>query len=169
VSGDQLQSLLVPNPNPHVPGATGDYAACTGDTNGTIDYYPGMNGTTDATAANGAFVYFGYRITFQSITDGLGNTIFVGEKHVPKMAYGASPDSSVYNGDNGASHRQAGVGAPLANGPYGTGQFGSYHPGVCLFAMGDASVRAISTGIDLANLSYLANRHDEQIITYKFE
>ena len=128
-----------------------------------------MNGTVAGVdAANGAFWYKGPPVRFISFTDGLSNTFFVGEKHIPNQKYGVSPDNSIYNGDHGASFKSAGVGRPLARGPSGTGQFGSYHPGVCQFVMGDGSVRIISVGLDPTNLARLANRYDGQVIDVAF-
>ena len=164
-AGDVHQS----NPSgPHVPGATSDYAACVGDPSGTADYYTGMNGTTDATAANGAFWYKGPVLKFASISDGLSNTFLVGEKHVPNSQFGTGVDISVFNGDHGGSFRRAGVGLPLATGPtFANGAyFGSYHIGMCQFAFGDGSVRGVSVSIDGTNLGRLANRKDGQVITY---
>ena len=159
-SGDVLQGTT----NPNTPGALGDYAACTGDPSGTIDYTPSMASalTPPGLPANGAFIYKGGRIRLEMITDGLSNTFFVGEKHVPlSAAFGNSPDSSIYNGDNGAAHREAGVGAPLAKGPSANGNlFGSWHPEMCFFLLGDGGVRAVSVSIDLTILGYLANRED---------
>lgn len=159
-SGDVLQGTT----NANVPGALGDYAACTGDPAGTIDYLPSMV-TAPSLPANGVFIYKGGNLKFLSITDGLSNTLFVGEKHIPANGFGNPPDSSIYNGDNGASHKQAGVTAPLARGPTGSGQFGSWHSGICQFVFGDGSVRALSVAIDLNALGYLANRQDGQTIT----
>jgi prepilin-type N-terminal cleavage/methylation domain-containing protein len=165
ISGDVHQS----NPTgPHVPGATGDYAACAGDHNATADYWIGMNSTTSATAANGPFWYKGQPIRLIGVTDGLSSTFFVGEKHIPNFNYGNPPDTSIFNGDHGGSFKHAGVGIPLARGPSGTGQFGSYHPGICQFVLGDGSVRAISVAIDATNLGRLANRYDGEVITTEF-
>jgi prepilin-type N-terminal cleavage/methylation domain-containing protein len=159
-SGDVLQGN---NALPNTPGALGDYAACTGDPSGTIDYLPSMV-TAPSLPANGAFIYQGGKLNFARITDGLSNTIFVGEKHIPNFMFGDPPDSSIYNGDNGASHRQAGIGAPIAKGPTGSGGFGSYHPGVCNFVLGDGTVRPIPVNISLTVLGNLANRSDNQTI-----
>src|SRR5262249_22968857 len=147
-----------------------DYAACTSDPTGVIDYLVGM-GTppcTIADCANGAFIYKGGNQKFARITDGLSNTIFVGEKHIPLNGFGNPPDSSVYNGDNGASHKQAGLGAPIAKGPTGSGQFGSWHPNICQFIMGDATVRAVPNSIDLTILGHLANIHDGNPVPLDF-
>ena len=146
----------------HVPGAVGDYAACAGDPSGRLDYHWVSNN------ANGVFWYKNKSLTWGSVLDGLSNTLLVGEKHIPKQRFGQSPDSAIYNGDHGSSFKKAGIGAPLARGPDGNGQFGSYHPTVCQFALADASVRAISVDIDLTNLGRLANRHDGQQISVDY-
>lgn len=163
ITGDVLQGTT----NANVPGALADYVACTGDPSGVIDYLPSMVTAPDQ-PANGAFIYKGGNLPLTEIRDGTSNTLFIGEKHVPNMNFGNSPDSSIYNGDNGSSHKQAGVGAPLAKGPAGSGQFGSYHPGICQFVMGDASVRALTVSIDLTVLGNLANRHDGATIGIDF-
>lgn len=164
-AGDVHQS----NPmGPHIPGGVSDYAGCTGDQNGVADYRPGMSGgaITLVNQANGAFVY-DYRPTlgplqFRHIVDGLSNTLFIGEKHVRATALGQ--EGSVYNGDHGSSFRAAGVGLPLArNSTAAAGQFGSYHPGLCQFLMGDGRVRGLSVSIDLTTLGKLANRHDRSV------
>lgn len=145
--------------NPHTPGGVGDYAASAGTPAGSTDYYLGMNSTTEATQCNGAFWYKGpLKLRFASITDGLSNTLFVGEKAIAVQSLGK--EGSVYNGDHGSSFRKAGVGAPLAKSINVAGQFGSWHPGICQFALGDGSVRAISVSIDLSTLDAAANRHD---------
>ena len=165
LSGDVHQT----NGGASVPGILGDYAACAGDHNGIADYYAGMNSTTtEANAANGAFIYKGGNVRIASITDGASNTLFVGEKHIPNSNFGNPPDSSIFNGDHGSSFKSAGVGMPLANGPTGSGQFGSYHLGVCQFVLGDGSVRAIAVSIDATNLARLANRRDGEVISYAF-
>ena len=42
--------------------------------------------------------------------------------------------------------------------------FGSYHPGICQFVMGDGSVRPLSTAINPNILALLANIADGQPI-----
>jgi prepilin-type N-terminal cleavage/methylation domain-containing protein len=151
---------------PHTPGACSDYAYCVGDHNSTGDYYNGMNGTDPTTCANGAFWYKGQPIRFSSITDGLSNTFFVGEKHVRLVDMGK--EGSVFNGDHGSSFRRAGTGFPLATHPMQGGAiFGSYHPGICHFVMGDGSVLAINVSIDATNLANIARKDDGNPITYK--
>lgn len=161
-SGDVQQGTS----NPSVPGACSDYAFSVGDPSGNTDYYPGQNAPPPC---NGPFRYKSKELlNSASVTDGLSNTLFMGEKHIPNERYGQAPDSSVWNGDNGASFKKAGVGAPLAKGPKGSGQFGSYHPGICQFVMGDGSVKAFSVSVELKNLGRLANRMDGEAITINF-
>jgi prepilin-type N-terminal cleavage/methylation domain-containing protein len=156
VSGD-----VPDNGNPvdyHVPGALADYACSLGT--GEVDYWWGTP------PADGAFQYGTQPITLASVTDGLSNTLFVGEKQVPLGRFGQGGwDCSSYNGDYGCSFRLAGPGYGLARGPTDTGQlFGSYHPGVCQFVFGDGAVHALSVSISTATLGLLASRNDGQVI-----
>ena len=168
VSGDVHQS----NPSgPHVPGALGDYACNTGDPAGQADYLIGM-GTPPVVSggeANGPIVYKGGKLKFQSVIDGISNTLFIGEKHVTKTGLGVGgADGSIFNGDHGSFMRNAGVGAPLARGATGGGRFGSWHPGYCQFVFGDGTVRAVPVDIDLVILGRLANRKDAQVVPLDF-
>ena len=158
-AGDVLQGTT----NPHVPGACGDYAACVGDPTGNTDYFPGQNAPPPA---NGIFRYKSSQLlNTASVLDGLSNTFLVGEKHIPNSMWGKGVDSSILNGDHAGSFKKAGVGAPLAKGPKGSGQFGSYHPGTCHFVLADGSVKGLSVSIELKNLGRLANRQDGEVIT----
>ena len=174
VSGDVPQSAaLEGTAAAHVPGACSDYAVCTGDQAGVADYYAGFKGLPAKDAANGAFLYKQGQIPFKKITDGLSSTLLAGEKHIANRGFGivgeidgvGNQDGSVYNGDYfQSSTAAAGIDRPLADGPAGTGFFGSYHPGVCPFVMGDGSVRLVATSIDGETLARLANRQDGQAI-----
>jgi prepilin-type N-terminal cleavage/methylation domain-containing protein len=155
---------------PHIAGGVGDYTACAGTPAGTNDYYE--NGTfsgtlyTQTTAANGAFWYKGpYPMRVSQITDGISNTLFIGEKHV--AVRNLNREGSIYNGDHGNSFKKAGVGAPLVRNPNATsGNFGSWHPGVCQFVYGDGSVRALRNEIDLTMLGYMAHRFDGNPVNF---
>jgi len=182
LSGDELQGS-----GAHVPGALSDYIACAGDPKGFIDYWAGQ--VTWVTAANGNYANGAFHygpvpggadpIRLAMITDGLSNTIFFGEKHIPQVSadpanddpttygFGNSPaDSSAYNGDHTGSFRKVGVGMPLARGDNdpSTFNFGSSHPGICQFVFGDGGVRALSVAMDEVALGYLANRADGGVI-----
>lgn len=167
--GDREQNVAS---QPHMPGVCSDYACNIGDPTGNIDYSPlhSLVSSGAVSQSNGIFWLsagpFGrINVRAASVEDGLSNTLLIGEKHIPLGQYGInSRDSAAYNGDNGTSMRQAGIGQPLAKGPKGSGGFGSYHPGVCQFALADSSVRAINTFIEQRNLGYLANRMDGQSV-----
>jgi prepilin-type N-terminal cleavage/methylation domain-containing protein len=154
---------------PHIPGGVGDYTSCAGTPAGTNDYYEGgtFSGTlyTEQTAANGVFWYKGPKpIRFPTISDGISNTLFVGEKHI--AVKNLNLEGSIFNGDHGNSFKKAGVGAALVRNPQATsGNFGSWHPGVCQFVLGDASVRAIRNEIDLNTLGAMAHRFDGQSVS----
>jgi prepilin-type N-terminal cleavage/methylation domain-containing protein/prepilin-type processing-associated H-X9-DG protein len=170
------------SPPDYYTGAVSDYAACIG--NDTTPESSGIAGE----GGNGAFsvalipwIYVRPVVSggppgilgpqksmtrFGNITDGLSNTLFFGEKHVRNNQFGngnSEGDGSVYNGDILAfACRPAGRFNPLALGPnerFRT-QFGSYHPGVCQFAFGDGSVRAIAVNISPTILDVLAIRDD---------
>ncbi len=164
----------------HMPGAVGDYVGCSGNNvqppgptyGGTFPYW-------DA-SANGSIVthkIFGERpaprrirwtphhLRFRSIEDGLGRTIFGGEKHVRSGRIGMYPDDgSIFNGDYATSQvRAGGRNVPLANGPNDRvccHNFGSAHPGICLFLFGDARVQAINLTIEPDVLDRLTVRND---------
>ena len=114
------------------------------------------------------------RDTFSRLADGASNQFFFGEKHIPlgrlglcTHIFGAdfnsntlSSDCSIFSNGNWSSagfarsfdgwnnHKQT-IFNPkdYNNGPEGPihhYSFGSYHPGVCVFALGDGSVRSVS-------------------------
>jgi prepilin-type N-terminal cleavage/methylation domain-containing protein len=131
----------------------------------------------------------GYKaeMSFKKIKDGLTKAIFVGEKHVPDVdpsdggsCFGKKTncrDNSVYNPDNHRSHSRYGSDlAPIAisrSEPVGAdpyAQFGSWHPGICQFLLGDGSARAIANTIDVITLAQLCNVRDGAVIdSSKFE
>jgi hypothetical protein len=120
-------------------------------------------GLTDGTSLQSG----GQSVRFCDITDGLSNTLLVGEKHVPLNHFGEGPlDSSAYNGDYFLSHaRPAGPNYPLAQtltemSPV----FGSYHTAVVQFGFCDGGVRPLPRGISPKTLGLLACRDDGQPI-----
>jgi len=152
---------------PQTPGALGDYGACNG-----TDNCDGAD--CDDKTYNGAFraAYNQHgqalpTISFAQITDGTSNTILIGEKHVLRGAFGNGVlDSSIYNGDYPVAwSRSAGPSALVAENPEDTTKgFGSYHPGICLFILGDASVRSINNDTSPAIMALLANISDGHVV-----
>jgi hypothetical protein len=91
--------------------------------------------------------------TLNSLKRGQSYTILLGEKHVPKDAFGqtAQGDGSLYNGDHPASFaRIAGKGHGLAQAPADPFNinFGSWHPGICQFLIADGSVQPRANNVD---------------------
>jgi prepilin-type N-terminal cleavage/methylation domain-containing protein len=146
-------------------GMPSDYAACYGDT------------TTVTTT--GAFPMVNVNhllasVRLSEITDGLSNTILIGEKHIQSKMTNGLPgindfqqDGMIYSGSETITYcRRANASTPLANSPLTAinTQFGSWHQGGCLFVLGDDSVRSISTTISGTVLGLYANIGDGQPI-----
>ena len=163
-------------------GALGDYAVCAGDNRPNYEHY----GPT----ANGAIVlgkptYFSQsnpyvmkecksRTRFDTLSDGLGNTLILGEKHVPLGKFGreSEGDGSIYNGDplNLNAARVAAVNYPIARLPDEPFKmnFGSYHPKMCHFITGDGGLRPIPTTVHGSVLAALAVRNDGRVVKFDY-
>jgi prepilin-type processing-associated H-X9-DG protein len=100
-------------------------------------------------------------------TDGLSQTLLIGEKHIPrgKMGFGWW-DCSTYNGDfPRCSTRAAGPLFPLTTNIDDPGwKFGSTHTGVVQFCFADGHVQALPVTIDPYTLELLSMRADGQVI-----
>ena len=176
------------------PGATGDYAVCMGDgrcgafCQGThlnshwdhpLPMVPGSfahgcpcddSGHPVSAQPVAGMTVDEFPIRFVHIRDGLSNTLFVGEKHVPAVGYGQlyHSDNSIYDSNVGSTvMRVAGPGFPLINNPDFVGYteqqnvfFGSEHPGTVQFVFGDGSVRAMGTWTSTTILGALSTKND---------
>jgi prepilin-type processing-associated H-X9-DG protein len=146
-----------------LPVSVGDYSANIGTTG--FDYTVLIPGSLPI-EENGPFrAVSGVR--FAEITDGLSNTLMVGEKHVPRGLDGMHPwDCGIYDGHNPVCNtRAAGPSFPLARDRDDMGwKFGSHHPGLCQFVFCDGSVRSLFNSIDPVTLGLLAQRNDNQPI-----
>lgn len=150
-------------------GALGDYAGSIGTTGD--DYYNG-NGV----ACNGALSLGekGKGNRLKEITDGVSNTLLIGEKHVAITMLTKGPtnalvpmDCSIYDAANYLCHnRGAGLTYPLATSIKDTTSlvFGSWHPQVVQFVFCDGSVHTLSVAIDLQTLDNLANIQDGNVL-----
>jgi prepilin-type N-terminal cleavage/methylation domain-containing protein len=172
----RLKQVLSVNDFKTPGGGIGDYNPCQG----TI---PGVNNANDDGAfmaaaaefvtAGGFTVVNSYRprLRLANITDGTSNTLFFGEKHIrPNSLRGKNEDRSIFGGQNNSNRRCAGIQAnkttdirPLRpandqNGLLANTSFGGPHPGVCLFVMGDGSVRKLNLNIQIVTLTALATR-----------
>jgi prepilin-type N-terminal cleavage/methylation domain-containing protein/prepilin-type processing-associated H-X9-DG protein len=154
--------------------ALGDYAGNMGTTGN--DYYwvtppcngPMQNGVGDPSPPLPSRVN---GIPWTAVTDGLSNTLLLGEKAVAVGTFG-----NFQNGDGGiyfyalfgplrvASATNLIARSPTQTELNGADQFGSWHPGVCQFVFCDGSVKAIQNTIDGTTLGYLAARNDGNAI-----
>jgi prepilin-type processing-associated H-X9-DG protein len=145
------------------PVSVGDYAANIGTTG--YDYTLVFRDSPPI-PENGAFRAVN-GVRFTEITDGLGETLLVGEKHVPRGMDGVSPwDCGMYDGHNPACNtRAAGPSFPLAVTRDDPGwKFGSHHPNLTQFVFCDGSVRPLFNSINPLILGLLAQRNDGQPI-----
>lgn len=176
-NGDQVDNSAATSTR--YPGALADYAANIGNTGG--DYWwegSTQNQATINTPTNGVFPLMdnwsttstGFRTGFriEDITDGVSNTLMIGEKHVPVGKYGDFNfrDGAAYNGDKANSFFGASATNLPAKGPTDTrtGCFGGSHSGIVQFVLCDGSVRALSVGINGTTYANLANRLDGNVI-----
>lgn len=177
VDGDGRGSI------PHKPGSLADYA-CSIGSNSTLSDFTGTPGVASYGPADGAFLHasgtasgtdpnftnirWRHTFKFSSISDGLSNTLFIGEKHVRPTALGLNSDgdTAAFNGDSQmANNRYAGPGMPIvsnpSSGPFKS-QFGSAHGATCHFLFGDGAVRPIRANIPEADLGRLASRNGNE-------
>lgn len=127
------------------------------------------------------------RLRFTDITDGLASTIFLGEKHLPRGAklgtLGSLDGPSATIGNSPAwfnsSIRRMGKLPDPHNpecAPVGTGiltatdpqppfaTFGSWHPEICQFGMGDGRVQALRNDLDPRICAALIQRNDGEAV-----
>src|SRR5262245_7666149 len=150
-------------------GSLGDYATAGSDnTNDPVTAYDlaGATGSIILGIRNGT--QWDSRTRFGSVSDGLSNTVFIGEKHIQLGKIGAvKGDRTIWNGDSiDVISRAGGPGLGLV-GDLNTAtnqRFGSYHPGLCQFVYGDGSVHALRVTVPEATLSLLVARDDGQVI-----
>jgi prepilin-type N-terminal cleavage/methylation domain-containing protein len=145
-------------------GACSDYAASVYP----IELNPHVPSTPDDVPAyaRGAFrIWVGVR--FADISDGLSNTVLVGEKHVPRGRFGTRPyDCSTSNGNYPQCFtRTPDRDRPLTTNPHSSSwTFGSSHTGVVQFCFADGSVRALPETIHPYTFELLGIRDDGQVI-----
>ena len=142
----------------HFPGGLSDYAVLVDKTGHDEpgELCPSMSGSFEAI----------YGLKFSAFTDGLSNSLLVGEKHVPITKHGNGWwDCSTYDGEyptcwSRVASREY---LPTTN-PRDTGwKFGSRHTNVVLFCFADGSVRSIPETINPATFELLGMRNDGMV------
>ena len=163
-------------------GVVGDYAGNAGSHVNFLDFGWSLFGgeadgvfnsglTTDNPIENGRLTrQLTGRYDFSSVTDGLSNTIFVGEKYLD-LKHLREPDGwadgCIYNGDQPATFtRLGGILLQMAdssqdNFPPGERPvWGSAHPGIANFVLGDGSVHSYDVNMTGEVLFRLCSRKD---------
>jgi prepilin-type N-terminal cleavage/methylation domain-containing protein len=128
--------------------------------------YVGMFGVSEieeSPAAGEGVFFFLSRTRFAEVTDGLSNTLVVGERYAKQ---GSSVWAGVVEGANEAMVRVVGVGDHAPNDPHHHfDDFASYHPGGVHFLCGDGSVQRINSQIDIAAYQALCTRGGGETVT----
>lgn len=143
--------------------------------------YPGVFGSSFATYPSGNGTFFqNSRNNFSNFTDGLSNTVIVGERRSPGTSSGGAVGGDTIWAGIGDEIPGTTMGSALALGEnasamntYGStfpppnnrlSGFGSLHVGGCHFLMGDGAVRFISENINTNTYAYLAAINDGNVI-----
>jgi prepilin-type N-terminal cleavage/methylation domain-containing protein len=162
-------------------GAVGDYNACQGTLpNVKNDKADGAIVQADPVfARSGGFVIvesYKAKLRLANITDGTSNTLFFGEKHIrPRSYWSKGEDRSIFGGQNNSTRRVAGIQQAAAANVWflrppkddtdtSNRSFGGFHPGVCVFVMGDGSVRKLNLNININTLTALATRMNGETV-----
>jgi prepilin-type N-terminal cleavage/methylation domain-containing protein len=142
----------------------GHYASATVDAGTPLlriarSNYVGVFGVSEideAPAAGEGVFFFHSRTRLAEVTDGLSNTLFVGERDAGR---GNSVWAGVVAGANSAMARIVGIADHAPNDPHHHfDDFSSYHPGGVHFLVGDGSVQRINNQIDLRVYQGLCTR-----------
>jgi len=162
-------------------GGLSDYGVCTGTGTGNgvnaNGAFPLAASTVDATTLK-VTKWVG-QIALPHILDGTSNTLFFGEKHIRiSVKFGTNEDRSIFDSSNANNYRRfAGIASDATQRPLmvpgnvpaseiagiSNQAFGGPHSGLCLFAMGDGSVRGIALSVDINTLTFLADRQDGKV------
>lgn len=156
-------------------GAVSDYAGNHGDLSPTAngaatDFYWGGNGSGLLITSEPlpGTARWRDRVRPADVSDGLSQTILLGEAHVPHGRLALPPENgpAYDSGDFFNVARVGGTGVPIAAGPtdtvagMGLFAFGSWHPGGCPMAYADGRVDLLAADTDADVVGRLCNRRD---------
>jgi prepilin-type processing-associated H-X9-DG protein len=158
----------------------GDYAANAGhkfDTGMNNSEVTGAIQFGPYTPTKAGPIFSGSRISQRHVTDGLSNTLAVGERHLPPVPAGTAPEMEDYaQGDTaflaGDQPRTIFCGTEngLATGPTDTGnaKFGGPHSSICQFVYLDGHVAAITDTITKPDLMALGTISGGERVTQQY-
>lgn len=149
--------------------AYGNYAACGGKSGDDV-LFPEVglpippNGAFQSVLHPAYYSVFGIpkKIRYSEITDGLSQTLLVGEWLHLESAYNGANTMPSISGNNVAVAGANPIYAPLRPrlGSRIPNRFGSKHPGICQFVFCDGRVQQVNVNTDPVILGLLAQRND---------
>jgi prepilin-type N-terminal cleavage/methylation domain-containing protein/prepilin-type processing-associated H-X9-DG protein len=161
-----IKSLLCPsdwNPAGATGGSDSSYAGNQNDVEAPID------------VNNNGVLFLNSRVRYDDVSDGLSNTIFVGEKYHEATDFGwaSGTRSTLRNTGHPLVNYWSRLGGatvspPAANTPAyfnWVGGYGSAHPGGANFAFGDGSVKFLKASIGRSVFEALGHRADGKMIS----
>lgn len=141
----------------------------------SLSNYPGMFGDGDIDACEGqpapficsgtGMFFHNSAIRFSQVSDGLTNTLMVGERKTKaKDDWYSTWNGVVLDGEE-ASVRVVGTTDHTPNNPANHfDDFSSYHVGGAIFALGDGSVRFIGENLDHTLYQHLATKSGGEVV-----
>jgi prepilin-type N-terminal cleavage/methylation domain-containing protein len=133
--------------------AISNYAGCHHDVEAPIN------------ANNMGVLFLNSHITAKDVTDGVAQTIYVGEKLGDAKDLGWMSGTRATLRNTGTALNAREPAAPPANDLI-VGGFDSAHPQICNFLFGDGRAQAVARDIDLPLLQQLGNRADGKLIDH---
>ncbi|MBX3427618.1 MAG: DUF1559 domain-containing protein [Pirellulales bacterium] len=159
--------------------ALGDYAVCAGTNymmgmlNSTSGRDDGVQFDTRPEPASSGAIYSFSKISAREVTDGLSNTIVIGDKNKPSQLELSNPEQLHYEqGDTAflAGDTPHTIFAETRHGLAGSSadddrvKFGSEHPGIVQFVFLDGHVKTLQTSIEATVLNMLGAIGDDGLI-----
>jgi hypothetical protein len=125
----------------------------------------GLSEIEDVPSAGEGVFFHNSRLTFASVSDGLSNTLLIGERG---SKLGSSVWAGVVPGANGAMARVVGSADHTPNDAHGHfDDFSSFHPLGVHFLVGDGSVQRINVQIDINVYHALVTRSGGEVVAWE--
>ncbi len=141
---------------------------------GALDYAANVGPVQGNLSVIGGFVQRFKRVRVADITDGMSNTMAIGEKYVNSTKYGSDTgDGTGWLTGSDRENLRTGQNSPQQDNPgssiggNNSGFFGSAHPGAFNVGLCDGSVRSVRYSVDLLKaFRPLCQRDDGQVLSH---